>query len=462
MQNRKILGAMLAASLSLTTLASCATGVGAGATVGQKAPASSGANMVTAAGNLGPASTGNAAVAQGAGSVNNMAFMSADASAATAQALSSERAMDDYSVSVDEKLVAPYYTLAALSGDASTSVAVSGSGSGTSGSATVAATSAAKVDSSAGDGDGSAVPGSERSATGAAHANDRNEHRGGGRADDGATGANGKSDDSARGGHRRGAGHIDAAVKAKLEGRREGAKNRAAKRLKADETNSLKNAAKKAAWTTNADGTKTKTIEVDVTLTANAKTQTRHVKMERTVNAEGVLAMEVNDFSETLADHASRTSHREKTLNADGSYTVTFTSTITFADKSTRTATWNKTIGAEGGVTGTGTITWTDSKGLVTKTVKITLGGSEDAQAANAGDDKKPAVTADDDKNDDHNDQGDKDKETKDDAPASAPPVVPAVAATAAATVTAAATAAATTTAAATAAATTTTTTTTH
>jgi hypothetical protein len=391
MQNRKLFGAVLAASLSLATLASCATptpaGVNSSAGVSQKSGTSS-----TAAGTFaGPVSAGSNASVQGSGSSDTLAVKSADASVATAQALAAERAMDDYSVSIDGTAASPYYTLAGFRGEAEGGASLSHGGGDTSATANASATGAANVG-------GRGAPGSERSATGAANAND--DHKGG-RADGGATdaqGPNGKSNEGEHGGRGHGAAHIDAALKSKLEGRREGAKEKASKRLRSDESKSLKDAAQKAGWVTNADGTKTKTIETDVTLTVNAKTTTRHVKMVRTLNADGVLSSEIHDFTETLADGANRTSHREKTLNADGSYTVVFTSTTTFADKSSRTAVWNKTIGADGGVTGTGTITWTDSAGAVTKTVKITLGGSEDEQAANPGDDKKPAVTADDDK----------------------------------------------------------------
>ncbi len=179
-------------------------------------------------------------------------------------------------------------------------------------------------------------------------------------------------------------GKLKAEVKAKLEARLTKLADKRKTRLaKHKDGAKVKDAAAKAKWVDNGDGTQTKTIEFDVTKTANAKTMTRHRKMVRTVNIEDKALVKLSvEFSHTSPNGASHAMTRTKTLNEDGSYTVVFHSEIKHKDGSSRVADWTKTISAEGGVTGTGKIEWKDAAGAVKKTSAITLGGNEEEETA--------------------------------------------------------------------------------
>ncbi len=149
-----------------------------------------------------------------------------------------------------------------------------------------------------------------------------------------------------------------------------------------DARDKIKGAAAKSAWVDNGDGTKSKTLDFDVTKSINGKTFTRTAKILRTVNADGVLVLASADFQQTLPNGLSRTSSRTKTLNEDGSYAVVFHSELVLPKGGKRVAHWEKTIGADGTVTGTGKIVWTDAAGVEKKTVTVALGGSEEEPTA--------------------------------------------------------------------------------
>jgi hypothetical protein len=357
MKSTKLLGAMLAASLTLASLAGCATPSTAGAVKG-----TTGAKPGTSAGTTTNAGTTGA---QPGTTTTKPVAAAPIIAASAASALSEERTMEDYSVTVDDAIVAAY-ALVSLSDNRGPG------GGGTAG----------RPD---GEHDPSPRPSSgisaDASATGEAHASDA-AHAGAGNADDhGDRGGHG-GQGAEHGGRADAHTHLAADVRAKGKAHRDEAKAKAAKRVKPEEADKLKDAAKKSPWVTNADGSKTKTIESDVSRTENGQTVTRHVKMVRTVNADGDLLSEVNDVSATLPNGGSRTAHREKTLNADGTYHVTFTMTLTNADKSTRTVNWDKTIGTDGSVSGKGTVSSTDKDGKATEPAEVELGGSDDAPTA--------------------------------------------------------------------------------
>jgi hypothetical protein len=176
------------------------------------------------------------------------------------------------------------------------------------------------------------------------------------------------------------------ALKERETKEREKAKERL--KVRKDEHNAIAGAAKGVKWVVDATtGTESRSFESDVTKTVNGQTLKRHVSISRTRKSDTkVLVAAHDEFTETLPSGLSRSSVRDKAVQADGSYNVTFHSEITFKDGTVRTADWAKTIAADGKVTGTGTITWTAKDGKVLKTVNVTLNGTEDNQTAAAGD----------------------------------------------------------------------------
>lgn len=145
----------------------------------------------------------------------------------------------------------------------------------------------------------------------------------------------------------------------------------------------IKASLKDTLYVDNKDGTSSKTIEIKDERVVNGKTATRDCKLQKLVKTEGteLLSWHV-EFKQTLPSGLTRVSTRDKTLQADGSYLVTFHTVLTLANGRSRTADWSKTIAADGTVTGKGTIVWKDKAGVMVKSSSIVLGGDEDKATA--------------------------------------------------------------------------------
>jgi 5-hydroxyisourate hydrolase-like protein (transthyretin family) len=180
-------------------------------------------------------------------------------------------------------------------------------------------------------------------------------------------------------------GKLKAEVKAKLDTRKAKLKAKAKGQLDKmkNEKDAIGKAAKAAQWVDNGDGTETKAMSFSVEKTVNGQTSSRSVKMERTRKTDDKTLVSAHSEFSTSHNGVTRTVVRDKALQEDGSYKVTFHSEMTFKDGSKRVADWNKTISADGAVSGTGTIVWT---GKMTKTVTIKFGGTEEAETATAAD----------------------------------------------------------------------------
>lgn len=188
---------------------------------------------------------------------------------------------------------------------------------------------------------------------------------------------------------------VTVAVKKKVQDRIKERLTKNAKRLDklANQRQKMRDQLKSLGWADNGDGTSTKSISFDDTRTANGKTVTRKATISRTrQNDTKALVSWHAEFDQTLPNGLHRVSTRDKVLQEDGSYLVTFHSELTFPNGSKRTADWTKTISADGGVTGTGTIVWTNKDGKTIKTANITLSGDEDAPKCK-DDGGKAAVT---------------------------------------------------------------------
>jgi hypothetical protein len=109
---------------------------------------------------------------------------------------------------------------------------------------------------------------------------------------------------------------LKAEVKAKVQARlaEKEAKSKSRRAEHQGEHDAVAKAAKGTPWVDNGDGTKSKTFESDVTRTVNGQTFTRHIKMVRTQNADGVLCAAHTEFSETRADGSGKTTVRDKSL----------------------------------------------------------------------------------------------------------------------------------------------------
>jgi hypothetical protein len=154
----------------------------------------------------------------------------------------------------------------------------------------------------------------------------------------------------------------------------------------------LRDKAQKGKWiaTEPADGTEYKAF--DFSVEKNVKANGKEAAFGRSVTMKRVRNIETKDlvsshveFSQSLPNGLTRKSVRDKVLNEDGTYSVTFHSELTLAGGAKRVADWNKTIAVDGSVSGTGTITWTDAAGAVTKETKITLNGTEEDTGADTG-----------------------------------------------------------------------------
>jgi hypothetical protein len=180
-------------------------------------------------------------------------------------------------------------------------------------------------------------------------------------------------------------GQLKEALKAMRNQHENKMKNKAKGRLDKmkDEAKAIEQAAKRAPWVKNADGTETKSMSFKVEKTVNGQVSSRSVEMTRTRRSDDKTLVSAHTAMSFSQNGVSRSMVRDQQLQEDGSYAVTFHSEMTFKDGSKRVADWNKSIAADGTVTGTGTIAWT---GKVTKTVTITIGGTEEAETATAAD----------------------------------------------------------------------------
>lgn len=209
-------------------------------------------------------------------------------------------------------------------------------------------------------------------------------------AEDGTASAYAVSALSAEAKARIGKAMIGAAVKAKIQQRRAAIKQRLQARLakKAAVAGKLRQALAAAPVTEDENGNKTREFNFDAersaTVNGQARTRTMAVTAIRTVNAEGVLVYSKFTGNQTDSNGRSRSYTREKTLNADGSYTVVFTRNRTGQNGATYAANWTKTISAEGAASGTGTITLTRNGNTMTK--NLTFGGTAETPVATVAD----------------------------------------------------------------------------
>lgn len=150
----------------------------------------------------------------------------------------------------------------------------------------------------------------------------------------------------------------------------------------------VRDAAKGAQWVDNGDGTESRTFMSDVSKTVNGKTMSRKLEIKHRRHIETKHLIESHSKLETtLPNGASRTSERTKTLSGeDGSYALTFGSTLTLKNGATRVAAWDHAIAADGSVTGTGTISWFKRAGTaVNMAVAVAMKGTEVAAKADVG-----------------------------------------------------------------------------
>lgn len=130
-------------------------------------------------------------------------------------------------------------------------------------------------------------------------------------------------------------------------------------------------------------------VMVKVTMTMNTRggTQT-HVEERVTLN-DAIIA-EVHDLTRSNKKDQKLASHRERKRNADGTWTVSFTETITRPDGKTKTIAWTRTEAADGSQTGTGNITRFDGT-----TVAITITKTADGTVETKTVDSAAKVDAD-------------------------------------------------------------------
>lgn len=121
-------------------------------------------------------------------------------------------------------------------------------------------------------------------------------------------------------------------------------------------------------------------VKVTMTMSTRAGTQT-HVE-ERVTLKDAIIA-EVHDLTRSNKKNQKLASHRERKRNADGTWTVSFTETITRPDGKTKTIAWTRTEAADGSQTGTGTITRFDGS-TVTITITKTADGTVETKTVDS------------------------------------------------------------------------------
>ncbi|MNS80546.1 hypothetical protein D3C72_1142270 [compost metagenome] len=180
-------------------------------------------------------------------------------------------------------------------------------------------------------------------------------------------------------------GKLNPEFKAQIDARHARMKEKSKPRLDGmkPEREAIAKVMRTARWVKNTDGTESQAISFKVERSVNGQTTSRAVSMTRVRMADDKTLVSAKSSFEMAHDGMTRKVTRDKSLQEDGSYVVTFHSEITHKDGSKRVADWTKTIAADGSVSGTGAIVWT---GKVVKTVSITFGGTEEAETAKAAD----------------------------------------------------------------------------
>jgi hypothetical protein len=180
-------------------------------------------------------------------------------------------------------------------------------------------------------------------------------------------------------------GKLNPAFKTQIDERQARMKEKAKPRLDSmkPEREAIAKVMRTARWVKNTDGTESQAIAFKVERSVNGQTTSRAVSMTRVRMSDDKTLVSAKSSFESSQDGMTRKVTRDKSLQEDGAYVVTFHSEIGYKDGSKRVADWTKTIAADGGVSGTGAIVWT---GKVVKTVSITFGGTEEAATAKAAD----------------------------------------------------------------------------
>ncbi|HEY9724246.1 MAG TPA: hypothetical protein V6D47_19755 [Oscillatoriaceae cyanobacterium] len=104
----------------------------------------------------------------------------------------------------------------------------------------------------------------------------------------------------------------------------------------------------------------------------------RKIAVLRVIDAQAphALVQAQTDIDDTEADGGTHTVHWEKSLQADGSYSIAFHEEITTAKGIKWVADWTKTQGKDGTLSGSGTFTETDATGKVVAQETLAVGGS--------------------------------------------------------------------------------------
>lgn len=360
MKTQKLLGLMLASSVALASLAGCASPV-------QNQLPGNGAQRPATGSNVQPAPTGGSATTTKPGTISQFSPAKQQAAAqnsqATADAMNDEQDMNAYDAMASEDAAAMY------------SVFVVGAPAPAEGMVGITAALDGEVKAETGTKGRSPLLGQQRLSD--------------------------KQKEAVKKVVKEKAKLVE--LKKKQDERRVKQQEQLAKRLdKMKDVRGKMKDAFKGGWVAgDEEGTEKKTHSFSATKTVNGKTMSRSVEMIRVRSKEtkALLSAHVS-FSQELPNGLTRTSTRDKVLQEDGSYLVTFHSELTLAGGAKRVVDWTKTIAADGSVTGTGTIVWTGKDGKTsTKTVTLAISGKEEAETTTAtdaatGTEAEVAVTA--------------------------------------------------------------------
>lgn len=110
-------------------------------------------------------------------------------------------------------------------------------------------------------------------------------------------------------------------------------------------------------------------------MTMMNKNDQQNVSQEKFYDAEGTLIEVKSHFTRTHKNGLTYTADRDRKLQEDGSWKVTFTSTITGPKGKTKTVAWTRTVAVDGSEVGDGTITRFDGS-VVTVHVERSADGS--------------------------------------------------------------------------------------
>jgi|GEM_PF-6417365 len=375
MRNQSILGLMLSSSLALSTLAGCAVPTPAGAGAGQELATPS-TRLPAGSGSSGPAAkpatqTGQSAGMTTPGSATAQALntrqLIEQATAGTTDALADEKEMDDYDRLADD---AGYSILQLTNATPVTSRPLP--------SPSDVVNQPAPIKPKPSPGDVVSRPAPIKPPM-------MGERRGGGMQLERVAQLKAKTE-AKRQEMTQQAKKLKLAEAAnqKRKEREENAKKSVQARLGklSNDREKMKGALGKADWVDNGDGTKTKTVEFDVNKTINGKSLVRKAKLVRTINADKQVVSMSAEFEQSLPGGLSRKSARTKVLQADGSYQVSFDSSVTLPNGFTHVVEWDKVIAVDGTVTGTGTHITLDADGNEVKKVSLTMSGRDAAPEA--------------------------------------------------------------------------------